>query len=274
MIPYLTCPTAREMLDAFVDLELPMDEQVAVEAHLRWCATCAARVADMRLIGAGLRVGAALPAVTFAEERALSTMQSEVFARVAAEREQSWPVRSREWFADMRYMWPAIGATAALVACMVVAMKINNFIRTELPDSIADQISVLANPGSDRNPLRLDSFMLAPRTLDGGPVLDGIPEEEAVFALATVVTREGRIANYELLQPTHSGARRYGASADPKTVLAVLDAVKDSRFAPAQTSDGAVAVNMVWLLARTTVKASAERFIDPPRPAAPHPARS
>jgi hypothetical protein len=115
--------------------------------------------------------------------------------------------------------------------------------------------------------------MLAPRTLDGGPVLDRIPEEEAVFALATVVTREGRIANYELLPPTHPDTPRH-AAANSKTLLAVLDAVKDSRFTPAQTSDGAVAVNMVWLLARTTVKASAEPFIVPPRPAAPRPARS
>ena len=45
-------------------------------------------------------------------------------------------------------------------------------------------------------------------------------------------------------------------------VNALLETVKQSRFAPAQTPDGVVAVNMVWLLARTTVKAS----IDPNDP--------
>ena len=39
-------------------------------------------------------------------------------------------------------------------------------------------------------------------------------------------------------------------------VSALLDSVKYSRFTPAQTPDGAVAVNVVWLLARTTVNAS------------------
>ena len=63
MIRYLGCDAAREMLQPFVDRELPMAEQVELEAHLRWCETCAARVEDLRLIGAALRVGAAVPPV-------------------------------------------------------------------------------------------------------------------------------------------------------------------------------------------------------------------
>jgi len=46
-------------------------------------------------------------------------------------------------------------------------------------------------------------------------------------------------------------------------VTALLDAVKHSRFSPAQTPDGVVAVNVVWLLARTTVKGSVKGSIDP-----------
>jgi hypothetical protein len=274
MIPYLSCHAARELLDEFVDLELPMEQQVALEAHLRWCRTCEARIADIRLIGAGIRLGAGVPPITAEDADALATIESEVSARVNAERQQSWPVRSREWFADMRYMWPAIGASAALAACLLVMFSVNTFMRTEIPDSMADRISALANPGSDRNPMQLNSWMLAPRTLNGGPVLDSLPGDEVAFALATVVTREGRVANYELLEPIHTSPRHRGTAPDSQAVLDVLDAVKESRFSPAQTSDGAVAVNMVWLLARTTVKAAAaEPFIDPPRPA-PRPARS
>ena len=88
-------------------------------------------------------------------------------------------------------------------------------------------------------------------------------DEEAVFALAAVVTREGRDLG---LRAAAVGARdaaaaRRAARHDDE-VTALLDAVRQSRFAPAQTPDGAVAVNMVWLLARTTVKAS----IDPNDP--------
>jgi alkylhydroperoxidase family enzyme len=145
-------------------------------------------------------------------------------------------------------VWPALGATATLVVCLFVVTIVNRAARAERPDSMADRIAALANPGSDRHPLQLDSRMLAPRPLNYGPALDSIPEEEAVFALAAVVTREGRVANFELLQSDESDH-----------VRALLDAVKHSRFTPAQTSDGVVAVNVVWLLARTTVKAS----IDP-----------
>jgi hypothetical protein len=53
--------------------------------------------------------------------------------------------------------------------------------------------------------------------------------------------------------------RRDQAASSDDEVSALLEDVKQSRFAPAQTPDGAVAVNVVWLLARTTVKAS----IDP-----------
>ena len=60
MIPYLGCEHARELLEGFVDGELAMADQVAVESHLRWCRTCAARVEDMRLIGASLRVAGAV----------------------------------------------------------------------------------------------------------------------------------------------------------------------------------------------------------------------
>jgi len=48
MTPYLTCDAAAEMLEPFVDGELPVAEQVSVESHLRWCRVCEARVADMQ----------------------------------------------------------------------------------------------------------------------------------------------------------------------------------------------------------------------------------
>lgn len=273
MIPYLGCEAAREMLQAFVDLELLVAEQVVLESHLRWCATCGARVEDMRLIGAALRLGSASTAINVEEARALAVVQSDVLTRIRAEREQSFPVRFRELFADMRYLWPALGATAALIACLFAVTSVNRTARDLQPDSMADMIATLANPGSDRNPLQLDSRMLAPRPLNEGPPFDSIPEEEAVFALAAVVTREGRVANYELLQSVRATVLRRRTAAQSDDVSALLDAVKHSRFAPAQTPEGVVAVNVVWLLARTTVKGSLEPedagVIPPPAPGTP-----
>jgi hypothetical protein len=120
-------------------------------------------------------------------------------------------------------------------------------------------IQMLANPGSDENPMRLDGGMTAPPRALNGAALDSIPGDEAVFALAAVVTREGRVANYEVLLSERASVRRHDAAVQTDDVSSVLNAVKQSRFAPAQGTDGApVAVNMVWVLARTTVTAPAQ----------------
>jgi hypothetical protein len=72
--------------------------------------------------------------------------------------------------------------------------------------------------------------------------------------MATVVNRDGRITNAEMLNSERSGANTARA-ARADDVEAVLDAVRQSRFAPAQTPIGrAVAVNMVWLIVVTTVQ--------------------
>ena len=73
MIPYLGCEAARDLLEAFVDGELAMADQVALESHLRWCRTCGARVEDMRLIGASMRVGAQRSTGAPDEVRALAS---------------------------------------------------------------------------------------------------------------------------------------------------------------------------------------------------------
>ena len=146
----------------------------------------------------------------------------------------------------------------------------------ENPDSLAGMIQVLANPGSDQNPMRLDYAMAAPPRALNGAGLESVPGDEAVFALAAVVTREGRVANYEVLSSERASIRRHDTAVQTGDVSSVVNAVKQSRFAPAQSIDGApVAVNMVWVLARTTVKASAQASIEPapvrlapaPRPA-------
>src|SRR5918996_2616380 len=148
MIRCLGCDAAREMLQPFVDLELPMEEQVELEGHLRWCDVCTARVEDLRLIGAALRVSAAAPPVHPEDAGAMASIQSEVLTRIRAERDQSFSVRFREAVADMHFFWPAIGATVALAVCLFAVMAVNRVVRVEHPYSMADRITTLANPGS------------------------------------------------------------------------------------------------------------------------------
>ena len=183
-----------------------------------------------------------------------------VLARLRAERDHSLSARVRSLFVDTRLFWPALGASAAVATCLFVALNV--FVAAsddQIRGSLAGIIEVLANPGSDENPVNFGGRLSAPRAIDAGAVLDLIMDDEAVYALSAVVTREGRIANSELLRSEYSsGRRRNRASRTRENVPALLEAVRRSRFEPAQNQDGdAVAVNMVWLVARTTVKGSA-----------------
>jgi hypothetical protein len=273
MIPYIGCEYARERLDAFVDGELSVDEQVAVESHLRWCRTCAARVEDLQLIGDSIRLGSSAPRVDDEESRTISHLYASVLVRVRAEEALSLAVRFREMFADMRLFWPALGATMAVTIGLALALSVLQRASLERPESLATMIDALADPGGERNPLmpgnsaRVDRLfgyvdsdraggISVPRALDNGAVFEGIPEQDATFAVAAVVSREGRIANYELLKSERTGQRaEKTGSVRANDVEMVLDAVRQSRFAPAQTPVGrAVAVNMVWLIVMTTVQ--------------------
>jgi hypothetical protein len=261
MIRCLGCEVARGMLEGFVDGELAMTDQVALESHLRWCETCSARVADLRIIGASMRQGSRCLAAQTHSSADIGSLVLSVVAHVKAEREDSLAVRVRGLFEDMRLLWPAIGATMAVFACLVGAASVLHAARDEEPKSMAGLIQFLANPGSDSNPLPLGQTVSVPRALDDGPALDSIPEDEVVFALSTVVTREGRISNYELLEPVSTGLPETSTKA--AEVSAVLNAVQHSRFEPAQTARGGpVAVNMIWVLARTTVRGASERPLD------------
>jgi anti-sigma factor RsiW len=265
MIPYLDCRAAQLLLEAFVDGELPVHDQVALESHLRWCSVCAARVEDMQVIGASLRVTSCALRTVDDTDDSLASVESEVLTRIQTEREQATWTQLRSMCSDLRFFWPAVGASLALVACLGVAAAVVSVTNAQKPDSLAGMIEMLANPGSDENPMRLDGAMAAPpRALDSAG-LESVPDDDAVFALAAVVTREGRVSNYEVLFAERASVRRHDTAVQTGDVSSVVNAVKQSRFAPAQAVDGApVAVNMVWVLARTTVKASARASLDLP----------
>jgi hypothetical protein len=274
MSRYIGCETAREWIDAFIDEELSLENQVVVESHLRWCRTCSLRVEDLRLIGSSLRFGSTAQRGVDDAPQALSGFQSGVLMRIRAEREQSFGVRFREMFSDMHLLWPALGASAALAICVTGAFLVLQLSSQQQPESLAEMIATLAQPGSERNQLQPDNWVPSiddalrqyvdenrpsagisiPRTLDDGGMFEGIGSGDAVFALSTVVSRDGRIANYEVLSE-QGGGRRQRASRPDQLDAGLADAVMQSRFAPAQTAGGSkVAVSMVWLIIHTTAE--------------------
>ena len=271
MTPYVGCEYARERLEGLLDDELSVDEQVLVESHVRWCRTCADRIEDFQLIGTSLRVGSPTSPRVANNEPALSAVYSRVLMRIRAERDQAFAVRVREMFTDMRLLWPAVGATMAVLVCLSVAVGVLKSTSMERPESLATRLEAM-NPGSEANPLRPDNNarvdryfakyvdsdraggISIPRVLDDGTFFAGIRDQEAMFTMATVVNRDGRITNAELLNTERGGAKSE-QTVHANDVEAVMDAVRQSRFAPAQTPIGrAVAVNMVWLILVTTVQ--------------------
>jgi hypothetical protein len=269
MTPYVGCEYARERLEGLLDNELSVDEQVLVESHVRWCRTCADRIEDFQLIGTSIRVGPPRLGPLKEVEPPSSVVYSRVMMRMRAERDQAFMVRMREMFTDMRLLWPALGATMAVLVCLSVAIGVLKSTSSERPSSLATRLEAM-NPGSEANPLRpdnnarvdryFDKFVDSdraggisiPRVMDDGASVAGIPGEEAMFTMAMVVNREGRITTAEMLNSERGGNNAERAL---RANEVVLDAVRQSRFAPAQTPIGrTVAVNMVWLIFVTTVQ--------------------
>ena len=268
MTQYVGCTQARELLDGLVDGELSMTEQLAVESHLRWCRDCTLRVHDMRLIGTVMRVGAGTATVQEQDAESVAAMNDALLMRVQAEREQSFGFRVREMFTDMRLMWPALGATIAVAVFVSVAAGALQASTAEQPQSLAALLPIL-EPGSEHNPLRpANNGVSTPRLYAddakrAGGTLDQIPRDDVIYTIRTVVNRDGRISNFEVLLA--GGELVDPRSADVAVDRAVMDAVQQSRFAPAYTPLGrAVAVEMVWVIAKTTaVVAPAVPFARP-----------
>jgi hypothetical protein len=271
---YVGCNQARDLLEGLVDGELAMADQLAVESHLRWCRDCTLRVQDMRLIGSALRLGGVGTPARREDEAAVAAMNEAVVLRVRAERDQAFTVRLREMFTDMRFMWPALGATVAVAVCVSVVAGVLQASIAESPESLRAIFPHLAEPGTEENPLRpANNGISIPRLFAddakrAGGTLDQIPQDDVIYAVRTVVNRDGRISNFEVLLSDGQGID--SRSPNPGVARAVMDAVQQSRFAPAHTPLGeAVAVDMVWVIAKTTAVLAPPPPFTAPRVAKP-----
>jgi hypothetical protein len=241
-----TCRATLRALEAYHDGELAVEDQVAVQSHLRHCESCATERRWLRDAGAVLRDAAVARAPSDPE-----AVGRNVLARLPGVEQRSLARRVLSAFDDMRLVWPALGATVATVACLASGLGFMRLVIREQPASMAALIAALADPGCNQNPMALDGRILLPQAVPeefmGSPVVD---REEALFALQAVVTREGRVQNLELLLQDSSEA-----PVGTRTIHHLLGAAAQTRFEPARAGGAPVAVNMVWLLAQTKVRA-------------------
>lgn len=250
MTTLLSCAAVRRRLAACHDGELSVHDQIAVQVHIDGCPPCMAEYRALAEVGEGLRRAATS---YVASPDGAAGLASSVVSRLSAEAEQSVSAQVRRAFEDMHLVWAGLSAAGATIACAALLFAIGYFAPPERADSLSGVLSALAAPGSDRNPVRIDDRISLPRVTGDAPVravLVSTPpaEGDLVLALAAVVTQEGRIANPEVLLANHP---------DRDTVVRLMNAVVEARFEPASYGGSPVAVNLVWLLTHTTVRAKA-----------------
>lgn len=243
----LTCAAVQRRLPAFHDRELPIAEQIAIETHLHDCPPCARDLHGLQQLGRALREASAP-----APPDDWTGVRSGVISRMRAEAHESWTAKGRRAFDDLHLVWIALASTAATFLCAGTVLSMLHFASPERQDSLAAVIAVMAAPsGSDLNPARLDGRIQAPSVPENGIVYATLERSmmdgDLVVPLSAIVTREGRVSGLELLNKWQDG----------REVTTIVEALSRGRLEPAQFGGSPVAVNLVWLVAHTTVKGKA-----------------
>jgi hypothetical protein len=234
------CVLVVERLEAFHDGELSIDERIAIQNHLGECVSCNLAAEEIASLGMNLRELASRIAEHDTADP--SQVSNRVLERLRVEEAFSIRAQVADWFSDMHLVWAGLGASVATLICVVGSASVLHAASQERPNSMARAISVLASPGSNDNPLRLDYSMRAPRAVTDQAI--EMSEEDTAYALSAVVSREGRVQGVAVLNTTPG-----------RGVNAMLNEAYRMQFAPAVDRGDAVAVSMVWLVANTTVKA-------------------
>ena len=240
----LTCAAVRRRLQAFYDREMAVGELISVEGHLHDCPPCARDLRDIQDIGDALRLATAPP-----PSDDWTGLRSSVVSRMRAEAHESWPARTGRAFDDLHLLWIGLASTVATIVCGGAVLSMLHFASPERQDSLAAVIAVMAAPsGSDLNPARLDGRIRVPSVPENGIVYATLEsstmEGDLVLPLSAIVTREGRVSGLELLNKGQ----------DLREVMDFVDALSRGRLEPAQFGGSPVAVNLVWLVAHTTVR--------------------
>lgn len=235
----LSCAAVLRDLSAFHDRELTVERLIAIEAHLAACAGCADEAARLRAIGESLRDGAAALQRP-AEE--LAGFGADVMSRLRAEYEASWRGRLERAFEDLHLVWIGLSSAAATVLCVALALACLEFASPERDDSLAGIIAAVQ--AAKTNLVRQSDDSATDRLQ--WAVEQSMSEGEAVLALMTVVTRDGRLIDLRLVND-----RR-----DRQQIENLLNAIAAARFEPARYPGSPVPANVsvFWYLTRTTVR--------------------
>ncbi len=268
----LTCAATRRCLHAFHDDELAVSDQIAVGAHLEWCEGCAAALAELRTLRSLIRVSTRDRADLSGEEE--QGFQCGVVSRLNAEDRVAFAARVQDMFEDMRLVYAGLGASVAAVACVLMMLNMMRFAREEQdPNSLAAVVNALASAEASQSevsrsaPVVVDARLLLSRSSGAAFAADSDTDVDffyanAEYALAGVVTREGRVTNLELVHAS-SGQPVAPGTEEAIALSRLMGVVARQRYEPARVDGLPIAVNKVWPVAAITVHAT-KTPLDPP----------
>ena len=241
----LSCAAVQRRLHAFYDRELPIKDQIAIESHIDDCPPCARELRELADVGDALRlVAAPAPADDW------TGVQPGVISRMRAEAQEAWTARVGRFFDDLHLVWIGLASTAATFICAATVLTmLHTASMDRRHDSLAAMIDVMSAPyGSDLNPIRFDSRIRMPTVPENGVVYatleNAMLHHDHEVALAASVTRDGLVSGLEVL----------GTAEHRRETQDLLQALTRGRLEPARFGGAPAAVNLVWLIAHTTVK--------------------
>ena len=273
----LRCRTARQWLTASHDGELPVARQVALDAHLEACGDCRRVRQDLTAISGALREYAT---ENRPDEPECAGLASRVLESLPSGTCRPLRRRLREAVADGQRLCVVGGAVASMLVTGLFTAMALSFSPPVHPHSLSGFLQGANRLGSNANPLRgFETGVSLPHvsadTQAAAMLIRPLPALVLEnLALAAVVTREGELAWVEVLGRPSAGAARgaggnaagaaegsVAANATPDAELrrALSRLASDVRFVPARAGGAPVAVNVVWLLERTTVLPGAPR---------------
>ena len=243
----LSCGATRRRLQAFHDGELAFGEQIAVSAHIDWCEECHAALDEIRELGSALQ--ALLPGRLALSQEDAAVFTGTVVNRLKAEDAASLFSRVRVMFSDMRLGYAGLGATAATIVCVVIMLTMMHFAPKERPDSLRAMMGVISTPLDCEAFDLSDSTGCRARWAERFQRANEWAEQDAVFALEIVVTRQGGLANIGVLRK----ARGHASADQVRIIDGLLDLVQQARL------DQPLELRLptaIYLLEQTTVRAS------------------
>lgn len=248
----LTCTVVRRRLAEFHDGELQVQDRIAIQGHLNTCAECVDDRRGYEAVSSALRPAAAAgPADNW------TGLRPGVIGRMRAEANEAWPARMGRMFDDMHLVWIGLASTVATFLCGTIVLGMLHYASPEREDSLRALVTRMAAiPGSNLNPASMDGLMIqAPSVPEDGIVRASLERSgaqgEMMLAFAAVITREGNISGLEAL----------GEGRGSLEVTQLLNEISRGRLEPARYGTDPIAVNLVWVFERLTVKPKTARVV-------------